>query len=494
MVVRVLIVDDHRIFRESLRHLLNLDPELDVVATVGDGVELLESAGQTKPDVVCMDIKMPRLDGIEATRQLLAVMPEVKIIGLSAYPDRRYVVEMLGAGARGYVTKNEAPAELQSAIHSVCRNQVYFCPEISNGLLAARARIPPGAVPLALSFSPDSREVLNLIDEINQASADAARAPSPDELVRMYQIIEGSTVPSFVLDHHHVVTHWNKACEALTGVLASRIVGTREHWRPFYSEPRPLMADLILDGIGKNDLQRHYADKVHPSTLVEGAYEGEDFFPMIGESGAWIYFTATPLYDAEKRLIGAVETLQDFTARHQAEVQLKESEAHFRQLSITDNLTGLFNTRHFHERLKMEIERAIRHAHPLSLMILDVDNFKNFNDSYGHLEGDQVLKKLAEVIHNGLRLGDSAYRIGGEEFAVLLPDTDLENARLAAERLCSTFAAVTFHPLPETTVRSSVSIGVSHYLLHEKSTTWFRRTDAACYAAKQQGKNCVVVA
>ncbi|MGE5469665.1 MAG: diguanylate cyclase [Bacteroidota bacterium] len=494
MVVRVLIADDHKIFRESLRCMLDLDPELQVVATVGDGEEVVESANRTRPDVVCMDIMMPHLNGIEATRQLLACQPEVKIIGLSAYPDRHYVLEMLNAGARGYVTKSEAPEELQSAIHSVSQNQVYFCPEVSTGLLGTAHLPPPGESPQALSFRPDSHEVQALLEEIKQASASTPLAPSPDEFVRLYQVVEGSTVASFVLDHHHVVMHWNKACEALTGIPAARMVGTRDHWQPFYAEPRPLLADLILDGADQLELQSNYAGKVHKSTLIEGGYEGEDFFPRLGESGAWIYFTAAPLYDARKSLIGTVETFQDFTARHQAENLLKESEAHYRHLSITDNLTGLFNSRHFYDRLKSEIDRAIRYAHPLSLMMLDVDNFKQYNDAYGHLEGDQVLKKLAEVIRIGPRSGDSAYRLGGEEFAVLLPETDLENARQAAERLCAAFADLALMPRPEITTHSSVSIGVTCYQQYEKSTTFIRRADGACYRAKQLGKNCVVVA
>lgn len=494
MTLRVLIADDHRIFRESLRHMLDLDPEMTVVDTVGDGAEVLESARQSHPDVVCMDLMMPGLDGIETTRRLLASQPEIKVVGLTAYPDRHYVLEMLNAGARGYVTKSEAPEELRNAIRSVCQNQVYFCSEISSSLLDPQHDRPPDEVPHSLHFSPDSREVQALLAEIGLASAMTGRAmPTPDEFVRLRQIIEGNSVPTFVIDHRHVVTHWNKACETLTGIPASQVLGTRDHWRPFYPEARPMLADLILDGVSKHELQRFYERKCHKSKLIEGAYEAEDFFPGLGESGAWIYFTAAPLHDAQGRVIGAVETLQDFTLRHQAETVLKQSEAHYRHLSITDNLTGLFNSRHFYKQLKSEIGRTIRYNHPLSLMMLDVDNFKNYNDTYGHLEGDRVLKQLADVIRNCLRLGDSGYRIGGEEFAVIMPDTDVESAKLVAERLRATFAAARLTPLPELTVHCTVSIGVTHYRAYEKLTAFIRRGDAGCYAAKHQGRNCVIV-
>jgi len=495
MPTRVLIADDHRIFRESLRHMLDLDPEMTVVGTVGNVAELMENARHTQPDVVCMDIMMPGTNGIEATRRLVASQPGVKVIGLSAYPDRRYVLEMLNAGARGYVTKSEAPEELQSAIHSVCQNQLYFCPEVSSSLLDPLHVTPPGETTPSLRFKPGSREVQELLAEIRQASASSTSPiPSADEFLRLHQIVEGSSVPSFVIDQRHVVTHWNKACEILTGIPAAKVVGTQDHWRAFYAEQRPIMADLILDGAEEQELERHYAGKFRKSALVNGAYEAEDYFPRIGENGAWIFFTAAPLYDAQDRLIGTIETLQDFTARHQAEAQLKESEARYRQLSITDNLTGLFNSRHFYDRLKMEIGRAIRYDHPLSLMMMDVDNFKQYNDTYGHLEGDQVLKQLAEVIRNCPRQGDSGYRIGGEEFAVMMPDTDLESAKQAAERLRAAFAAQVFSPKAGMTTHCSVSIGVTHYRPYEKFTTLIRRCDDGCYQAKHQGKNRVVVA
>jgi len=495
MPTRVLIADDHRIFRESLRHMLDLDPEMLVVGTVGDATELLERAGTTKPDVVCMDIMMPGINGIEATKRLVASQPDIKVIGLSAYPDRHYVLEMLNAGARGYVTKSEAPEELQSAIHSVCKDQIYFCPEVSGSLLDPMHTKPPGETPQSLRFNPGSREVQELLAEIKQASATSnTPVPSPDEFFRLHQIVEGSTVPSFVIDQRHIVTHWNKACEILTGIPAAQVVGTRDHWRAFYAEERPIMADLIVDGAREEDLARYYEGKFRKSTLVVGGYEAEDFFPRIGQTGAWLFFTAAPLYDAQGRIIGTIETLQDFTARHQAEAELKQSEAHYRQLSITDNLTGLFNSRHFYDRLKTEIGRAIRYDHPLSLMMMDVDNFKKYNDTYGHLEGDQVLKKLAEVIRNCPRQGDSGYRIGGEEFAVMMPDTDLESAKQAAERLRAAFENLTFSPQPGLSVHCSVSVGVTRYHPYEKFTTLMRRCDAGCYQAKHQGKNCVVVA
>lgn len=493
-MLNVLIADDHKIFRESLRYMLELDPDIRVVAMVGDGIGLLERASQTKPDVVCMDIMMPGINGIEATRRLVASQPDIKIIGLAASPDPRYILEMINAGASGYITKNEAPEELQVAIRNVCANRLYFCPEVSSSVFETGPQHTPDEPPHSLSLIPGSEELrLFLTDITRLASTSPAQEEASDEFLRLRQIVEGSPIASFAIDQAHVVTHWNKACEVLTGIPASRVTGTREHWRAFYPTERPLMADLILEGSSEDELARYYGSKVRRSTLIEGAYEAEDFFPNLGKDGAWVFFTATPLYDAQRRLIGTLETLQDFTARHNAETTLQEREAHYRQLSITDNLTELFNSRHFYNQLRAEIGRAIRYAHPLSLVVMDVDNFKQYNDSYGHPAGDAVLQELANVIRHCIRLGDSGYRIGGEEFAILLPETDLENAHQMAERLRMTFATVSFSPLANLTIRSSVSIGVTRYRAYEKNTTLIRRADTACYQAKHQGKNRVVV-
>lgn len=494
-MLRVVIADDHKIFRESLRCMLGSDPEIDVVGTVGDEDELIACIKETRPDVVCMDIVMPGVNGIEATRHLIERQPDLKVIGLSAFPDRTYVLEMLNAGASGYVTKSEALEELQNAIHSVCQqDQMYFCPEVAKSLFDPEQIKAPGEEIQPLRVDRDSQEIRKLLADVRQVSSSSSSlTPPPEEFNRLRQIVEGSSVPIFVLDNRHIVTHWNKACEILTGLPAALVVGTSEHWRAFYTEKRPVMADLILDGANEQDLRMHYQGKFRKSEFIEGAFEAEAFFPKIGETGSWIYFTATPLYGPQHELVGTVETLQDFTERRRAEAVLKESEARYRQLSITDNLTGLFNSRHFYDQLKAEIGRAVRYEHPLSLMVMDVDNFKHFNDSYGHLEGDQVLRKLADVIRNCPRLGDSGYRVGGEEFAVLLPDTDIDSAHLVAERLRATFAAVPFSPLPHVAERCTVSIGVTRYQPYEKFENFVQRADSGCYKAKHQGKDRVVV-
>ncbi len=128
---RVLLVDDHRIFREGLRTLLALEKDLCVVGEAGDGIEAIRLAAALKPDVVVMDIEMPNLNGVEAARAILKATPELRVIGLSVHTDRRLVTGMLAAGARGYLPKNCAGEELVRAIRSVAGGQIHISSQVS---------------------------------------------------------------------------------------------------------------------------------------------------------------------------------------------------------------------------------------------------------------------------------------------------------------------------------------------------------------------------
>jgi len=137
------------------------------------------------------------------------------------------------------------------------------------------------------------------------------------------QIIEGSPIAAFAIDKSHIVIYWNKACENLTGIPARNIIGTKKQWLAFYKEERPVLADLVLDKLGEEDVSKYYGDKCDKSTLIEGSYICEEFFSNIGENGKWFLITTAPIRDNKGKIIGAVETLQDITKQKQADEVLE---------------------------------------------------------------------------------------------------------------------------------------------------------------------------
>lgn len=160
-------------------------------------------------------------------------------------------------------------------------------------------------------------------------------------------------------------------------------------------------------------------------------------------------------------------------------------------LAITDGLTKLNNSRHFYTQLAIEVQRSNRYGHPLALLLLDIDHFKRYNDTYGHLEGDRVLVRIAEVIKGCLRTMDSAYRYGGEEFTIILPETKADEAVTVAERLRGTVEREKFLPEGRGQTTVTVSVGVTGYKKNEKKSDFVHRADQAMYVSKQNGRNSV---
>jgi diguanylate cyclase (GGDEF)-like protein len=177
--------------------------------------------------------------------------------------------------------------------------------------------------------------------------------------------------------------------------------------------------------------------------------------------------------------------------REVAIMKLRESEEKYRELSIVDDLTQLYNSRHFYHQLKMEIDRAGRYGQPLTLLLFDIDDFKKFNDTYGHIDGDQVLQRLGKVVKNCLRQTDSAYRYGGEEFIVLLPMTTCSDGAIIAERIRTEFKRDSFSPAPGQEVHMTVSIGLAQYSPQEEMKDFVQRADQLMYKGKKTGKNRV---
>ena len=163
------------------------------------------------------------------------------------------------------------------------------------------------------------------------------------------------------------------------------------------------------------------------------------------------------------------------------------------RLAITDGLTGLYNHRYFRDRLEQELERALRYRLPLSCLIFDVDDFKKFNDTYGHLLGDDILREIADRTQRCVRKSDIVARYGGEEFVVIMPQTDKQGAMVQAERLRQVIADSPFYGVPDNTpVTVSVGVAVLDFDAMLVCEDLLRVADQALYEAKGSGKNKVV--
>ncbi len=180
------------------------------------------------------------------------------------------------------------------------------------------------------------------------------------------------------------------------------------------------------------------------------------------------------------------ELESEIKKRQATEEALIESQKKFQKLSVTDDLTGLFNSRYFFNKLKVEIVRADRYSRPLSLIFVDIDRFKNYNDKYGHLEGDQVLRKIAQTIQSCMRGSDSAYRYGGDEFVGILPETREQGAAIVAERIRKIVNTLKFLPNPDKAVYMTVSVGVAEYTPGEGEEAFVKRADMNMYVAKNK--------
>jgi len=185
MTIRILIADDHAIVAEGLKHLVEAQPDLEVIATVGDGREAVRVAKETEPDVVLMDLSMPELNGADATRAIIDARPECRVIVLSMYAEREYVRRALKAGATGYVVKRSAAKELVEAIRAVHGGQRYLSPRVADVVIDDYAG--DGKADLLEKLSTREREVLQLLAEGRTGAEIAQRLVLSQKTVETYR-------------------------------------------------------------------------------------------------------------------------------------------------------------------------------------------------------------------------------------------------------------------------------------------------------------------
>jgi PAS domain S-box-containing protein len=211
----------------------------------------------------------------------------------------------------------------------------------------------------------------------------------------LLQIVQGSTIPTFVINKEHIVTHWNKSLERLTGYKAHDFIGTKKHWKAFYDGEKPIMADLIVDDVKEGEIKKYYGETGRKSPFIEGAYEAESFFSHIGEGGRWLYFTAAPIKGPEGEIIGAIETLWDRTDSKLLHV---ERERHLRQLSILwDITTALSATMDPDERIRAAGIEIFDNFDIDSLAVYQKGKNNTFQVTYSFGYKDPMYQKGSDV-------------------------------------------------------------------------------------------------
>ena len=191
----------------------------------------------------------------------------------------------------------------------------------------ARAQVTEYQTHLEEMVARRTAELRDANEKLRREMADrrSAQEAVEDRDQKLRDILQGTPIAQFVIDKDHRVIHWNRALEQFSGLPVEKMIGTRNHWQAFYSSPRPCLADLLVDN-QTAAIQEYYSAQLQKSSLVEGAYEGSGFFPNSGNGGRWLSFIAAIIKDGKGVVVGAVETVEDITARKRAEEALAESQ------------------------------------------------------------------------------------------------------------------------------------------------------------------------
>ena len=226
-----------------------------------------------------------------------------------------------------------------------------------------------------------------------------------------------------------------------------------------------------------------------------------------GKTDRYLDLRVTPIYDNDQRLNGRLIIFRDVTDRKEVEKDLRHAmdrlqtqlieigllQSQLREQAIRDALTDLFNRRYLDDTLDREIARATRETYPLCIIMMDIDHFKNVNDSHTHEAGDLVLKKLAQTLKEQSRQGDFACRYGGEEFVLVMPNIDLKVAKARAKSLHQKISSMII-PYEGTDIKITVSMGISMFPKHGESRgELLRAADSALYESKNAGRNRITV-
>lgn len=399
-----------------------------------------EALAAMKPGAFALlitDLRMPEMDGMEVLRRAREIDGDLAVIVVTALADVNTAIHAMRAGADDYVVKPFTFADLALSVSNALEKRARFIKARKHNQELER-RVHRATEDLELA-NRELRETKQYLENLIQSTVDGI----------------------ITVDKTGKIEFANDGAHELLGYGPDLMLG------------RPA-AHFFAGGSDEVRLVRR---RLRADNRVNN-YETE----LKRADGSLVpvnmSLSFVPAHDGGVASILAI--CKDITEQKRLEEELKE-------MSIKDSLTGLFNQRYFYDRLKAEIERARRQKHPLSLLLLDIDQFKSYNDTFGHLEGDRVIQTMGKVVVDCTRTSvDIGFRYGGDEFTIILPEADQDQAQQIAERIRKGFEARKFD-------RLTLSIGLMSYREGDSLRGFISSADAAMYDAKRSGGNSVFI-
>jgi len=447
---KILIVDDEHLNVQVLEHQLT-EYSYDTIGAYC-GEDALEIVKKELPDLIILDIMMPGIDGFEVTRIIRAdektsKIPIILVTALNSKEDR---IRGLNLGADEFLNKPIMFEELHARVRSLLRLKAYQ--EQINGYNSIRqAFIDPNTENRQTESTQKSALILMILPDQSSDLLDEWAKQAPFEILRVNNVRDAIST----IDKKHITV------VLLDNVMSNQdLLYLCQRIRDL-SHLKNTQVILLTEFDRIND----YIDQnIHcPDDFVIKPFKNEELNARVKNM-------------AEKK-----KRLDKMSHRFE----------HALHAAMTDPLTNMYNKNYFFHFLDKEIRRVKRHKTPLSLMMIDIDNFKAINDTYGHLIGDIILKDTAQLIINSIREVDIAARYGGEEFTVILPYTDEVGSAIVGERIRNMIESHAFDfPGSETSYHITVSIGVvscQNKTLDKKAL--LQVADELMYLSKKQGKN-----
>ena len=452
MTARVLIVDD---IPTNVRLLeARLSAEYYEVLTASSGAQALEICESQDVDIVLLDVMMPEMDGFEVCRRLKANpkthhLPVLMITALDQSSDR---VQGLEAGADDFLTKPVDDTQLMARVKSLVRLKS-LTDELRARALTGQQIAIEDALRAMDSISASGGSLL-IVDTDRRHAERIQGFLTPDHRVDI--LTEPADAVFQVAGGGYELALVSMSLDDFDPLRVSSQIRTVEHARNL---PIILMADV--------------ADKPRVVRALD-----------LGVND----YISRPV---ERNELQARVRTQ--IRRHRYALELRQSVNNTMALAVTDELTGLYNRRYFDRHLNVMLGKALEQDRDIALMILDIDHFKAVNDNHGHDVGDAVLREFAARLKRNIRGVDLACRFGGEEFVVLMPDTDTGQAEAVAERVRQSMAEKPFEVGPSRPLSVTVSAGVALNESHaDTPESLVKRADVALYRAKREGRNRVI--